>query len=93
VAVDRVEDLGRGESGLPPSDVLVWELVDGSRLVLRPSGTEPKLKVYAEVVRVVPSAESGGHEEARRAASVRLDELAMALRPLLTRGGATVQAT
>lgn len=31
---------------LPPADVLQWDLVGGSRLIVRPSGTEPKLKLY-----------------------------------------------
>ena len=33
---------------LPKSNVLAWELEGGSRVTLRPSGTEPKIKVYFE---------------------------------------------
>jgi len=33
-------------TGLPSSDVLYYELADGSTYIIRPSGTEPKIKVY-----------------------------------------------
>jgi phosphoglucomutase len=49
VKVERVLDYLPGLDGLPPENVLKFMLADGSWFCLRPSGTEPKIKVYFAV--------------------------------------------
>jgi phosphomannomutase len=49
IAIEKIVDLAKGEGGLPPSDVLVFKLAGGRRIIMRPCGTEPKLKSYYEV--------------------------------------------
>ncbi|PIM67738.1 phosphomannomutase [Streptomyces sp. JV178] len=66
LAVTRAEDLTRGTDRLPPTDGLRYTL-DGARVIVRPSGTEPKLKCYLEVV--VPVADHAALPEARATAT------------------------
>ncbi|HEX4867540.1 MAG TPA: phospho-sugar mutase [Acidimicrobiales bacterium] len=83
LAVRRVEDLLPGER-FAPSDVLIYTL-DGARLVVRPSGTEPKCKCYAEAV--VPVGPDGDVAAARtRAAAVVEQVLDGAAAELAARG-------
>ncbi|MEV5601067.1 phospho-sugar mutase [Streptomyces sp. NPDC052299] len=64
--VTSAEDLSRGTDRLPPTDGLRYTL-DGARVIVRPSGTEPKLKCYLEVVVPVGSADALPTARARAA--------------------------
>ncbi len=85
IAVDDllgVDDLLAG-GDLPPTDGLRYELADGSRVVVRPSGTEPKLKAYLEVV--VPVGPQG-LPAAREQAGQALTELTSSVRETIGLG-------
>jgi phosphomannomutase len=49
-AVDSINDLAAPKDGLPPTDGLRIWLAGGIRIIVRPSGTEAKLKCYVEVI-------------------------------------------
>ncbi|MDQ4085205.1 MAG: phospho-sugar mutase [Actinomycetota bacterium] len=71
LSVEHAEDLTEGVAGLPPTDGLRYRLAGGARVIVRPSGTEPKLKCYLEVVVDV----AGSVDAARIAAAGRLDAI------------------
>jgi len=75
LAVEGVDDLAAGSAALPPTEGLRYRLADGARVVVRPSGTEPKLKAYLEVVVPVEAGDDDGVDAARIAAAGRLDAL------------------
>jgi phosphomannomutase len=58
---------------IPPANVLIWHVGGDARLMIRPSGTEPELKIYAEVVRPVRS--RGELADARADTGARVDQL------------------
>lgn len=58
---------------LPSSDVLIYHLEDQSRVIVRPSGTEPKLKCYYEVISDFP--DNMSYEKAQQAAEAKMNEL------------------
>ncbi|MGO4536510.1 phospho-sugar mutase [Leifsonia sp. 2MCAF36] len=77
VRVAQIDDLIDGFGGLPPSDVLRILLEDGSRVMVRPSGTEPKLKIYLDA-----SSEEGTIAERQATATARVAALGEAMRLL-----------
>jgi phosphomannomutase len=68
---------GRGERSpgrpLPPANVLIWHAGENARVMIRPSGTEPELKLYAEAVCPVPSRD--GLAAARATAAGQVERL------------------
>jgi phosphomannomutase len=72
-AVETFTDLAEGSENLPPTDGLLYLTRDHSRVIIRPSGTEPKLKCYLEVILPVESAAE--LPEVREAARTALDRI------------------
>jgi phosphomannomutase len=77
--VTTTTDLSGGTATLPASDVLTYHLA-GARVVIRPSGTEPKLKAYLEVVEPVRGRPL---DRARADATARLTPLREAVAALV----------
>ena len=86
--VVEVHDLSAGYEGLPPTDGILLLSESNSRVIVRPSGTEPKLKCYLEVVADPSELQAAADADARAAASagVRLSttSASASLKPALT---------
>jgi len=80
--VAGLTDLAAGSGTGPRADVLIFRLA-GGRVVLRPSGTEPKIKCYIEITEPVAGRSLAA---AREAAAARLAPLRAALEALLAGG-------
>ena len=72
-AVTSIDDLAAPTDGLPPTDGLRIWLAGGVRIIIRPSGTEAKMKCYIEVI-----------EKDSKTAQVVLDQLRPPLKELLS---------
>ena len=75
LAVERVEDLSVATAELPTTDGLRYRLAEEARVIVRPSGTEPKIKCYLEVVVPIQDDDDGAVDAARIAAAGRLDAI------------------
>lgn len=65
---------------LPASDVMQYFTADGSKITIRPSGTEPKIKFYIAVNQPLPSA--AGYQEVHAALEARIEAIADSLQVL-----------
>lgn len=93
MAVSSVRDVGTGlewpagKSGsaqerkidLPSSDVIQWLLADGTKVTVRPSGTEPKIKFYI-MLRNAAEGGAAGLPAARRASEAKAAAIAVDIR-------------
>ncbi len=73
LSVLSMTDYAGGVEGFPPSDILRYDLTGDARVIVRPSGTEPKVKVYIDTVAATPAE-----------AQSLVDALAADIRPLVS---------
>ncbi|MER3393387.1 MAG: phospho-sugar mutase, partial [Microcella pacifica] len=73
-----VDDFIRGFGDYPPGDILRFWMHGGARVIVRPSGTEPKVKVYIDA-----SSEQGSVTERRAAAQAEVAALEAGMRALV----------
>lgn len=76
IRVATVQDYGSGLDGLRPENVLKYGLEDGSWFCLRPSGTEPKIKIYFGVKKESADASAAALQQLRQTVMSRVDGLA-----------------
>jgi phosphomannomutase len=77
--VRYIDDFAAGFEKFPPSDIIRYTLASGTRIIVRPSGTEPKLKAYIDVRDT-----TGRGEERLMRARKRAKQLGDEIRALLS---------
>ena len=83
--VSSIVDYAEGTASSVPANVLMYFLRSGARVIIRPSGTEPKLKAYLEVIEPVGDSDdpNAAIAEAIDLATAQLNQLEAAVRSLI----------
>ncbi|MCA1783034.1 MAG: phospho-sugar mutase [Dermatophilaceae bacterium] len=93
ITVERLDDLARGDGGLPPTEGLRYLLADRTRVIVRPSGTEPKVKIYCEVIEPVSDDLASARSRARARMSAVRETMESLTRPDDETESATIDET
>lgn len=75
LGVQAVLDLRNPPEGMPPANLIQLTLRDGNRVIVRPSGTEPKLKVYLDTTAAKQSVADEAMTTLRQEVSRAIDSL------------------
>jgi len=79
LAVESFDDFQNGIDGFAPSNIIRLQIEGGARVIVRPSGTEPKLKFYVDA-----SSTTGDSPERQAAAEAVASQLEAGMRELLS---------
>jgi len=79
IAIERIDDFIDGFEHYPAGDILRYWLTGGTRVIVRPSGTEPKLKVYLDAF-----SDEGTAAQRQAKAAATIVELDAGMRAMLT---------
>ncbi|WP_010205729.1 phospho-sugar mutase [Salinibacterium sp. PAMC 21357] len=78
LSIESFDDFQNGVDGFAPSDIIRLQFAGGARVIVRPSGTEPKLKFYVDA-----SSTAGDGAERQAAAEAVATQLETGMRQLL----------
>ncbi|QAV71210.1 phospho-sugar mutase [Salinibacterium sp. UTAS2018] len=79
LAIESFDDFENGVDGFAPSNIIRLQIAGGARVIVRPSGTEPKLKFYVDA-----SSTAGDGAERQAAAEAVASQLETGMRELLS---------
>ena len=77
--ITSIQDYRTPPAGQPEADLVRFDLASGDRIIMRPSGTEPKLKVYLDTLSSSKAAADQALEDLTTAVKAGVDRLVKGL--------------